>query len=90
MDAFVQDAVVGDHVRGVTGHEEALQRRMSGSKPFSQFPTVDGRHHHIGDQQVDLALMSSGKRQSHFRRVGHEHRIAKALENALPQLEIWG
>ena len=45
----------------VAGDEQHLDRRTLGTKLHGELCAPDPRHHHIGDQHVDLAVVLGGQ-----------------------------
>ena len=50
-------------ILGVSGHEHDLHARPEFEGAFGEFASAEFRHHHIGHQQIDRALMGFAERQ---------------------------
>ena len=72
-------------VVGVTGDEQDLEIVANGGQALGQFAAAHLRHHHVGDQQVDGALVL-GADLDGVRAVGRfQHGIALAAQNLADQ-----
>jgi hypothetical protein len=53
----LQDAVVHNHIVCVPGHVQHFQIRSPRRQLLGQFAPVHFRHHHVGQQKVNLAFI---------------------------------
>ena len=57
------DALLQNHVLGVTRHEHDFQPGAEFEGCFGEFALAQFRHHHVGHQQIDLARMGFAQLQ---------------------------
>ncbi len=86
--AFLQDAAMCYHVGGIARHIQAIEVRADGAEPFRQFPAVHLRHHHVGDQQVNIFRMFLGKMYGVYRSMRCKDRAAQIFELILARFRI--
>src|SRR5882757_6228855 len=72
------------HFRGgvlaVAGHEDNRDARMLALKLHSEFLASHSRHHHIGDEQIDLAAMFSGNGDGFLAVFRFDHLVAAGFQ----------
>lgn len=62
-----QEAVMGNTIGGMSGHVEHPQVGLSPGKQLGQLPAVFFRHDHVGQEQIDGALLLIQHSQRRFR-----------------------
>src|SRR5258708_11227528 len=72
------------HFRGgvlaVAGHENNRDARMLALKLHGEFLAAHSRHHHIGDEQIDLAAMFSGNGDGFLAVFRFDHLVAAGFQ----------
>ena len=54
-------AAVDGNVVEVSGHEQHPEIRLDDRQMFGQLPAVHARHHHIGQQEIDVITLLRGR-----------------------------
>src|SRR2546428_10676362 len=81
----VEHAVLRDRFVGVPGHVQHPRVRTQRRQPVRELAAAHLGHHHVGEQQVDGALVALGQGQRLRAARGHEHAIARQLQHLARQ-----
>src|SRR5882724_10824896 len=76
-----EHAGVADHLGGPARHEDRLRVRAHDEEPVRQLLAVDTRHHDVGDEHVDRALVIVRDPERLVAVLGLEHLIARPQQD---------
>src|SRR6266581_2325447 len=83
---FFDGAVAHDCVFGISGEIKDLGGGATLSQLLDQFASPDSWHYHVGDNELDFALMALCRCESCFTAVGFEHPVAFRIEGVANKL----
>ena len=76
----MEDAVVGNDLGGVAGHEQESEIRSPGRYFFTEVAAAHVRHDHVGEEQINLARILIGKAERVIRPGRGKNRVTEIFQ----------
>ena len=90
LDAFLEDAAVGDDVGGVAGHVDALEAGAGFQELVGELVAVHAGHDDVGEEEVDGAVVGGGEAEGGCGVGSGEYAVAQGAEHGFGDGEDGG